>query len=34
MPKTTHFSNNNMIVKVVGYYNILQGKDITDLLGL
>ena len=34
MPKTTHFSDNNMIVKVVGYYNISQGKDITDLLGL
>ncbi len=34
MPKTTHFSNNNMIVKVVGYYNISLGKNITDLLGL
>ena len=34
MPKTTHFANNNMIVKVVGYYNISLGKNITDLLGL
>jgi hypothetical protein len=34
MPKTTYFSNNNMIVKVVGYYNISLGKNITDLLGL
>lgn len=34
MPKTTHFTNNNMIVKMVGYYNISLGKDITELLGL
>ncbi len=34
MPKTTYFANNNMIVKVVGYYNISLGKNITDLLGL
>jgi hypothetical protein len=34
MPKTTYFSNNNMIVKVVGYYNVSLGKNITDLLGL
>lgn len=34
MPKTTAFTNNNMIIKVVGYYNISQGKNITDLLGL
>ena len=33
MPKTTYFANNNMIVKVVGYYNISLGKNITDLLG-
>lgn len=34
MPKTTHFADNNMIVKIVGYYNISQGKNITGLLGL
>lgn len=34
MPKTTHFTNNNMIVKMVGYYNISLGKNITGLLGL
>lgn len=34
MPKTTAFSNNNMIVKIVGYYNISLGKNITGLLGL
>lgn len=34
MPKTTHFANNNMIVKMVGYYNISLGRDITELLGL
>ena len=33
MPRTTHFYNNNMIVKLVGYYNISLGKNITDLLG-
>jgi hypothetical protein len=34
MPTTTHFRNKNVIVKVVGYYNISLGKDITALLGL
>lgn len=34
MPATTDFSNNNMIIKQVGYYNVSLGKDITTLLKL
>ena len=32
MPKTSEFRQRHFITKVVGYYNIMQGKDITDLL--
>ena len=32
MPKTSEFRQRQFITKVVGYYNISSGKDITDLL--
>lgn len=32
MPKTSHFSQRHFIKKVVGYYNIFDGKDITNQL--
>lgn len=32
MPKTSEFKQRQFITKVVGYYNIFKGKDITDLL--
>jgi hypothetical protein len=34
MPRTTDFSDNNMIIKQVGYYNVSLGKDLTTLLKL
>ena len=34
MPITTDFSNNNMIIKQVGYYNVSLGKDLTTILKL
>lgn len=34
MPQTTDFSNNNMIIKQVGYYNVSLGKDLTTILKL
>jgi hypothetical protein len=34
MPRTTDFSDNNMIFKEVGYYNVSLGKDLTTLLKL
>lgn len=34
MPKTTDFSNNNMIIKQIGYYNVSLGKDLTTILKL
>ena len=34
MPTTTDFSNNNMIIKQVGYYNVSLGKDLTTILKL
>ena len=32
MPKTSEFRQRHFIQKVVGYYNISDGKDITELL--
>lgn len=32
MPKTSEFSERHFITKVVGYYNISNGRDITKLL--
>lgn len=32
MPKTSEFRQRHFITKVVGYYNIVDGKDITKLL--
>lgn len=32
MPKTSEFRQRHFITKVVGYYNISEGKDITNLL--
>ena len=32
MPKTSEFRHRHFITKVVGYYNIIDGKDITKLL--
>jgi len=34
MPTTTDFSNNSMIIKQVGYYNVSLGKDLTTILKL
>lgn len=32
MPKTSEFNQRQFVTKIVGYYNIIIGNDITDLI--